>query len=126
MIRESVVKQIGAHITKSSQLALQADSQSRITFTGEPRLIVTCGNKELILEALVAQNVDADVLAGVPFIDTDDIAVRLQKGKLFLGMVPLMDMGKLCLILVLLLFISPKLAYYAPLLSLLQFGLGVH
>ena len=54
MIRESVAKQIGAHITKSSQLALQADGQSLITITGETRLVVMRDNKEFILEALVA------------------------------------------------------------------------
>ena len=85
MIRESVAKQIGAHITKGSQLALQADGQSPITITGETRLVVMHDNKEFILEAVVAQNVDADVLAGVPFMDTNDIAVRPAKREIILG-----------------------------------------
>ena len=85
MIRESVAKQIGAHITKSSQLALQVDGQSPITITGKTRLVVMRDNKEFILEALVAQNVDADVLAGVPFMDTNDIAVCPAKRQIILG-----------------------------------------
>ena len=47
MIRESIAKQIGAHITKSSQLALQADGQSPITITGETRLAVSVTTRSL-------------------------------------------------------------------------------
>ena len=85
MIRESVAKQIGAHITKSSQLVLQADGQSPIAITRETRLVVTRDNNEFILEALVAQNVEADVLAGVPFMNTNDTAVRPAKRQIILG-----------------------------------------
>ena len=49
---------------------------SPLLLSRETRLIVSRDNKEFILEALVAQNVDADILAGVPFMDTNDIAVR--------------------------------------------------
>ena len=85
MIRESVAKQIAAHITKSSQLALHADGQSPITITGDTRLGVKRDNKEFILEALVPQNVDADVLAGVLFMDTNNIAVHPAKEQVILG-----------------------------------------
>ena len=85
MIKDSVSKQIGAHIAKSFQLAFQADGQSPITVTGDTRLIDSLDNKEFILEALVAQNVDADILAEVPFMGTNDIVICPAKRQIILG-----------------------------------------
>ena len=75
MIRESVAISIGAKITKSSQLAFQADGQSPLEITGETRLTLTRGKHEFTLDALVVKSMDVDVLAGVPFMEVNAIGV---------------------------------------------------
>ena len=84
MIRRSVANYIEAVITKSNQSALQADGQSPLIVSGETRLIVTRDQKKFVLEALVVDNLDVDVLAGVPFMDTNDIAIRPAKHQVIL------------------------------------------
>ena len=41
MVRESIAQYVGAHITKSSQSALQADGQSPLEVVGETRMTIT-------------------------------------------------------------------------------------
>ena len=79
MIRESVATAIGAKITPSSQMALQADGRSSLSITGETRLALIREGKEFTLEALVVQDMDVDVLAGVPFMVCNDITIRPAK-----------------------------------------------
>lgn len=85
MIRESVARHIGAKISKSSQLAFQADGHSPLTVIGETRLIMCREHKQFILEALVVSNLEVDILAGVPFMALNDIAVRPAKHQVILG-----------------------------------------
>jgi hypothetical protein len=85
MIRECVAKYIGAIITKSSQIALQADGQSPLQVVGETRLSLTRDQNVFVLEALVVKNLDVDILGGVPFMDTNDVAVRPRKRHVVLS-----------------------------------------
>ena len=79
MIRESVATAIGAKITTSSQMALQADGRYTLSITGETRLALIREGKEFTLEALVVQDMDVDVLAGVLFMMCNDIKIRPAK-----------------------------------------------
>ena len=83
MIRESVARSIGAKITKSSQLARQlADGVTPLNVVGETQLMLSRDNLDLHLDALVVKDLDVDVLAGTPFMTTNDIAVRPAKNQI--------------------------------------------
>ena len=58
MICTSVAHYIGAHITKSTQLALQADGSSSLTVSGETHLNIAHDDKTFMLEALVVENLE--------------------------------------------------------------------
>ena len=66
MIKTSVAQSIGATINKSSQKALQADGVTPLFIAGETRLLVSLDNVDLKLEALVVNDLDIDLLAGIP------------------------------------------------------------
>ena len=76
MIHESVAKQLGLHISPSSQIATQADGKSEIDILGEVRFNVTRDNIPLYFEGLVARKMDTDVLAGIPFIAKNNISIH--------------------------------------------------
>ena len=75
MIRATITTQIGAQITKTSQLALQTDGQSPLDIIGETKLLVTCDHHSFFLEVLVVQNIDGNILAGVQFMTHNDITI---------------------------------------------------
>ncbi|KAK3721675.1 hypothetical protein QZH41_013828 [Actinostola sp. cb2023] len=76
-IRHSLVKHLGFTLTSSSQSAHQADGSSPMHVVGETRLLFTRDNRQLKFEALVIENLD--VLAGIPFMETNNVAVRPAK-----------------------------------------------
>ena len=76
MMKTSVATRIGATIMKTKQQALQADGFTRLSVVGEVRLVLSRGHLELQLDALVVDNLDVDILAGTPFMITNDISVR--------------------------------------------------
>lgn len=76
MIKAPLASYIGAKVTKSSQLALQADGHTPLSIIGETRLLLNRNGRNLVLEALVVEDLDVDVLAGTPFMTINDIAVR--------------------------------------------------
>ena len=75
MIRASIAKSISAPIRKSSQMALQADGTTPMSVIGETRLQLTRGNICLTLDALVVEELDVDILAGIPFMSLNDVSV---------------------------------------------------
>ena len=85
MIHASVARYVGAKITKSTQIALQADGQSPLVVVGDTRLALSRDNKMFTLEALVVDNLDVDVLAGVPFMESNGVAVRPAKHQVLLN-----------------------------------------
>ena len=68
MIKHSVAQFIGATIHKSNQSALQADGVTPLMIIGETHIMLSRGNSELTLEALVVNNLDIKILAGIPFL----------------------------------------------------------
>ncbi len=79
MIRESVAHFIGAPISRSSQVALQADGKSPLVVKGETKITLVRHDHTFVLEALVVENMDVDILAGVPFMSLNDVSVRPAK-----------------------------------------------
>ena len=85
MIRHSLVRRLGGHLSPSSQSAHQADRCSPLKAVGETRLSFTRANREFSFEGLVVENLDVDVLAGTPFMETNDISIRLAKRQVTIG-----------------------------------------
>ncbi|KAL9978907.1 hypothetical protein ACROYT_G016491 [Oculina patagonica] len=85
MIRHTVVQRLGCRVTPSSQSVHQADGSSPLHVVGETRLSFTRGDRTFTFEGLVVEDLDVDVLAGTPFMETNDIAVRPAKRQVILG-----------------------------------------
>ena len=85
MIRASTAKAIGCNITESSQSAHQADGSSPLDVIGETRLTFTRNEKHFTFVGLVVENLDVEVLAGTPFMEHNDIAIRPAKREITLS-----------------------------------------
>ena len=85
MIRETVAKSIGAKMCKSSQLARQADGLTPLKVIGETHLVLSRGGTNLHLDALVVEDLDVEVLAGTPFLVSNDISIRPAKSQITIG-----------------------------------------
>ena len=85
MMRTSLAKYIGAKVTKSSQSAMQADGRTPLSVVGETRLSLTRHGRSLTLEALFVEDLDVDILAGTPFMASNDIAVRPAKHEIIIA-----------------------------------------
>ena len=85
MIRMSTVKRLGAVVLKSSQSAHQADGSSPLKVIGETKLMFVRGEKSFSFDGLIVENLDVEILAGTPFMESNDIAVRPAKRQVMLG-----------------------------------------
>ena len=79
MTKSLVTRSIGAPIKHSSQQPLQADGVTPLAVAGETHLILSHAGKRLALDVLVNDDLDVDILAGTPFLITNDITVRPVK-----------------------------------------------
>ena len=84
MIRHTVVQRLGCHMTSSSQSVHQADGSSPLQVVGETRFLLSRDGRDFTFEGLVVENLDVDILAGTPFMETNDIAVRPAKRQVIL------------------------------------------
>ena len=84
MIKTSIAKDIGAIIKKSNQTALQADGLTPLKIIGETHLTLSRGNKTLKLQDLVVNELDVDILAGIPFMTANDVSVRPAKQEIII------------------------------------------
>ena len=66
-------------------LAPAHNLHTRQTGVGETRLSFTRANREFSFEGLVVENLDVDVLAGTPFMGTNDISIRPAKRQVMTG-----------------------------------------
>ena len=85
MIRHTVIQRLGCQVAPSSQSIHQADGSSPLHVVGETRFPFIRGGHTFIFEGLVVENLDVDVLAGTPFMESNDIAVRPAKRQVILG-----------------------------------------
>ena len=79
MIKTSIANEIGATIQKTTQKALQADGITQLAVVGEVHLTLSRNHLNLQLDALVVDSLDVDILAGTPFMITNDISLRPSK-----------------------------------------------
>ena len=85
MIRHSTAKHLGCAIISSTQSVQQADGSSQLEVVGETRTTFTRDNTDFTFEGLVVEDLDVEVLAGTPFMETNDVAVRPAKREVHLG-----------------------------------------
>ena len=85
MIRHSTAKHLGCAIISSAQSVQQADGSSQLQVVGEKRTTFTRDNTDFRFEGLVVEDLDVEVLAGTPFMETNDVAVRPAKKEVHLG-----------------------------------------
>jgi len=84
-INLDTAKRTKAVIKKHSQSANQADGKSQLKIVGEVSIKVSFKSHTLVLDALVAENLDDDVLAGTPFLETNDVWIRPSKSLIGIG-----------------------------------------
>ena len=85
MIRASTARGMGMLIQSSSQSANQADGRSPLKVLGEVRVKFCRDNKEFFFEGLVVDMLDVEVLAGMPFMERNDISIRPAKRQITLS-----------------------------------------
>ena len=85
MIRHSTAKRLGAKIIATSQSARQADGSSPLKVVGETRFTLERGDTRCYFEGLVVENLDTEILGGVPFMTRNDLTVRPAKLEIWIG-----------------------------------------
>ena len=85
MIKSSTAADIGCPIYPSSQVAFQADGKTPLNVLGETHVILTRNDLELKFSGLVVDDLDVDILAGVPFMEENDVAVRPKSKSISIG-----------------------------------------
>lgn len=93
MIRQSTAKRLGAKIAPSSQSVHQADGSSPLKVIGETHISFTRDNQTFQFEGLVIEDLDVEVLAGTPFMELNDVAVRPARKEVILGDGPTYSYG---------------------------------
>ena len=78
-------KHLGTKIATSAQSIHQADGSSTLQVIGETRIIFTRDNRDFKFEGLVIENLDVEVLAGTPFMETNDVAVRPARREVIIS-----------------------------------------
>ena len=85
MVRASTATLLGFPIVPASQVAHQADGFTPLVVSGEVHIQVQRAQATFKLDALVVKNLDVDILAGTPFMDTNDIAIRPAKRQIVIN-----------------------------------------
>ena len=85
MIKASVAQHIGTVITKSNQSALQANGITPLAIVGETRIVLSRDILNLVLCACVVNDLDVDILVGIPFMALNDISLRPAKQQIMIG-----------------------------------------
>ena len=85
MIKASVAQHIGTVIKNSNQSALHADGITPRVIVGETHIMLSGDNIELTSDALVVNELDVEILAGIPFMSTNDISVSPAKQQILIG-----------------------------------------
>ena len=85
MIRLSTVRRLNAKVDATKQSAKQANGSSPLNVMGETRLTFTRDGLKFHFEGLVIADLDVEVLAGIPFMESNDISIRPAKREVLVG-----------------------------------------
>jgi len=82
MIRHSLAINLGMDIKPTSHTASQADGKTKLKACGEIHVTLTQADISFSLQAVCMQDLDCDILAGVPFMRENNIVLDLPKDRL--------------------------------------------
>ncbi|KAK6194705.1 hypothetical protein SNE40_000288 [Patella caerulea] len=85
LIRHSIANTLSVPILPTKHTASQADGKSKLTIIGEIHIIVTRGAMQLKLDALVVQDLDAEILGGMPFLKQNNIVLDIPNDSIRIG-----------------------------------------
>ena len=85
MIRKSLVTRLGLPTANSRQSAHQADGCSPLSVVGETRFHLSRDGHTFYFEGLIIEDLDVEILAGIPFMTSNDITIRPAKTQISLG-----------------------------------------
>ena len=85
MILEVECQRIGADISKTNQRAFQADGVTPLDTVGETHFTVVRDHHTFHFSGLVVKHLDVPVLAGMPFLESNDVFVRYSTHTIYLG-----------------------------------------
>ena len=85
LMREQKAIEINAKIRPTTQKVRMADGTSSLDVVGETEITLYRNNKPYYLSAIVCRNTDTEILAGMPFMKVNDVAVRPFSDEIILG-----------------------------------------
>ncbi len=85
MIKASCATRLGITVTGSTQSAFQVDGSSLLEVVGETRTRFQRDGHSLYFEGLVVENLNFDIVAGIPFMEKNDVSIRPAKRQICLN-----------------------------------------
>ena len=85
LIWEQTARAIECPLYPSTQVAFQADGKTPLNVKGETHFTLTRDDLEFSFSGLVVDDLDVDILAGVPFMEENDISVRPRNKTITVG-----------------------------------------
>ena len=85
LIRAATASAIGCPVLPSCQVAFQADGKTPLSVKGETHVTLTRDELEFSFSGLIVDDLDVDILAGVPFMEDNDISVRPKSKVISVG-----------------------------------------
>ena len=85
MMRTSCAQYLGIKISEGTQSVRQADGTSHLKVVGEVRTVFVYDKHKIYFEGLAVENLDVDVLVGIPCMKNNDIAIRPAKHEIHIG-----------------------------------------
>jgi len=84
-MRAFLARHISGKVTEDSQTTLQTNGRTPLKVVGKTRLRLIRQGEPLTLVALVVEDLDFDILAGMPIMASKDIAVRPAKREIIIA-----------------------------------------
>ena len=85
LIRYSLAVKLGMDILNTTHTASQADGKTKMTIRGEVHVAFTRNDMKFLLEAIAVEELDCEVLAGVPFMKKNAIVLDLPNEQILIA-----------------------------------------
>lgn len=85
LIKTTKAKQLNATIKPTAQKVRMADGLTYLDVIGETEITLYRNNKPYHLPAIVCNDTDTEILAGVPFMKRNDVGIRPFNDEIILG-----------------------------------------
>ncbi len=85
LIRLDFASKAGLKISQTTHTANQADGKTKLDIRGEVQIELSRGARKLSLEALVVRDLDCDILAGMSFLEDNQISLDIPNHRIIIG-----------------------------------------